>query len=267
MSVDQSRCKLAITFILFLLIPSNTWAESRPYVHRGLFFSTRPFGALAWIDVQTQPAAKGREFIYDLSESSCHSLPARDTYWFLINHRNPNEVANVGYFAVRIIGQAMPGTVSEAVRVHRNDGWVTDDKKPLPAGPPDSDQPSLGIGEFVKFHDDNANPNIPAKKRLSDLADLIGTWHARPEPDMPSSWENRRIFASSRRLNPDQGRVPLLLGARLMKFTVTDSTVTADPVVFYVNKGDYDTFWVSVSAPNFGFEGTEKQIRIDRLCN
>jgi hypothetical protein len=265
MSWSDVKLMRYICCALFFMIPLSAWGQERSYVHRGLFFNNRPFGALAWIDAQTKTAAKGREFVYDLSQSSCQSLPARNTYWFLINHRDPNEAANVGFFAVRIVGQTT-GAPYEALRINRNDGWVNDDGKSLGAGPPEDNQLSLSIGEFVKLHDDNARPAMPAKQRLADLTERVGIWHARPEANMRSSWEYRRIFASSRHLNDNQGGRAVLLGARLMKFSVTDTSVTADPVIFYVNRGDLDAFWISVFAPNLGFEGIERQIRIDSPC-
>jgi hypothetical protein len=83
---------------------------------------------------------------------------------------------------------------------------------------------------------------------------------------MESSWDHRNIFASRRHVQGPEHKA-VLFAARLMRFSATDSSNTGLPGLFYVNSGDFDTLWISVSAPDFGLETAEKKIVIRRPCD
>ena len=67
-------------------------------------FPDTAFGSLAWVSgVAAKSSAQRRRIVFDLAGESCTSLPAEGPQWFLINHRNEDQVGKTGYFAVRIL--------------------------------------------------------------------------------------------------------------------------------------------------------------------
>jgi hypothetical protein len=256
----------SIVLGLTFLFPFSAWGQER-YLHRTLFFEQTIFGSLAWVDTESPSyaSAKGYEMVHDLSSPGCHSLDPRSRYWFLINHNNATRNAEVGFFAVRIVGRALKGAPTEALLTYRSPGWFDDGGKPLPEGPPDVDRHRPTIKDFLLLHDDAASTSPPSQ-RLAELTSGVGVWHAHIEAGEPSSWENRHIFASASHLDDAQQNGNPILDARLIRFTARDIGNTLKPTLFYFNKGVYDTLWISISAPNFDLDDSKTEIRMGVPC-
>jgi hypothetical protein len=250
---------------LVFLVPYYAYGQDR--MHRSLFFAQTIFGSLAWVDPESvsYSSAKGQEIVYDLSSPGCHSLPLRSRYWFLINHNNPTRIGEVGFFAVRIVGQATKGANAEALLVYRTPGWFDDSGRPLGEGPPDVDRKRPSIANFAQLHDDAASSS-PPDQRLKELISGVGVWHAHIQVGAPSTWDNRHIFATTSHLDQAQTNSNPILDAMLLRFTTRDEGDTPKPSLFYFNKGIYDALWISISAPNFDLADSETEIRIGIPC-
>jgi hypothetical protein len=242
-------------------------AEQPPYLHRVIFYDRTPFGSLAWVDAVSRDAAHGIYFIYDLSRSSCVTLPERSVYWFLINHKNSSRIGRTGFFALRIVGQSdSKNPPREILHAFRNSGWYRNDGSPLEEGPLDIDRPTPKIETFLRLHDDRASAVRKPSERLDELVQGVGVWHAKPEKTMQSSWENRSIFASAPHI--DEIRTTRrVLDVRLLKFEVTGSNQTYRPVDFNFTRRSYRRLWISISSPNFDADDRDTEIRFGERCN
>jgi len=254
-----------IIFLLAaLVIETNVClAQSATSMHRGLFFNNRPFGALAFIkDAYSKPAAQGAPRVLDLSQSACAKLPLQSEYWFLINHQNFARVGESGFFAIKIYAHAPSIEPTDDLRIHRTVGFVDDMGKPLPEIIKDPSELSIGAKAFTSLHDDSTGDE---QTRLRNLVQGIGEWHAHPDNTRPSSWSNRRIFA-------DKGAVEaasnekLILGARLMKFTTTGTSLSISPLVFGFNPSGMRSFRISISAPSFDLFDQTTELRVGLPC-
>jgi hypothetical protein len=256
-------------YISLYIFSDPASADDPHYMQRALFLAKRSFGALAWIPVKTEPQARGWESVNDLSQARCQTLPARDGYWFLVNHLNPPEVTNSNFFAIRMVSTTKGKPSFQEARVKRNEGWFSDDGKPLAAGP--SDQQRISIEDFTRLHDDDADANRPTAQRLEELVSHVGVWHARLQVELENSWDRRDVrslFASRSHLDSSSGQGALVLAGRLMTFTAPGSPKTLRPVIFYKSNGnlDIDAIWISILGPDSGVPIVETEIRIDRPC-
>jgi len=254
---------------LLLVVANSVCAEEAVRVERGLFYSKRPFGALAWIDqVYSYDAASDAIFVKDMSRSTsqnpCYVLPRRSEYWFLISHRNVQKVGQTGYFAVRIVGHSRSRTPTEQLRIHRSPGWADDEGNVLAEFLPDPRALKMGVRKFIELHGDVSA--LGEKNRLKSLVDGIGVWHARPDTSLESSWRNRQIFSGYDHVSDAGDSDILIYGARLMKFAATDKTSSFVPIVFRFNALGLDSFFVSTAAPGFELDTLETEIRIDHAC-
>jgi hypothetical protein len=234
--------------------------------------SDTPFGALAWIDgVQSIQAAKARQTVYDLSRSPCQSLPARPSYWFMINHRSADAGVSAGFFALRAIGRASPGDTIEKLLLYRNGGWVTETGTTLGSNAPNVSGDRLTVREFIKLHNDAAAEGQSSDQRLSDLNSRLGdTWHAKPAQDQQSSWNYRGVYSSPRHLRESDGEGAQYYWAALIRFLPTDSFSSKVPVIFnltrFIDNNYVNRLWISIAAPNLEFPAGETEIRIDGAC-
>jgi hypothetical protein len=247
---------------LCLILPAAAVGEELPYVQRGLFLSGSSYGSLAWIDgVNSWAQARQKQFVYNLSLSTCHNIPKRDTYWFLLNSHGLNTKTLESYFAVRAIAQSGATTsTSHGLILYRNTGWTTASGNQLTEV---SGSNRLSIKDFVKFHDDAQAAGQSVDQRLQELNTSLGvTFHALPAANEPSSWEHRNIFADQNHLNDSPGD-PLFYWASLTRFSTGDST----PIIFYLGDLGISTMWISVDGSDIEFPLQQTEVRIGKECD
>jgi hypothetical protein len=258
----QQRMRVVLALCTLSLGLSTAATGQEHYVQRGLFYSNTPYGALGWVDnVASFTAARRKQLVYDLSSPGCHSLPIQTQYWFLINNHGSNSTGPTSYIAVRAVGRSnAPGIPSNGVILYRNKGWLTASGTGLAEL---GGWNRIGIKDFVEFHDDAAAAGKSPDERLQELNASLGTmFHALASPDLPSSWEHRRIFGSETHVDEPQGDA-LFYWASLTQFP----TVDPGPLIFYLNGLGASTIWIDIDGSDVQFPIAETEIRIGRPCN
>ena len=256
--------KSALTLLIFVAGVTGSAAQNTSSLQRGIFYETRPFGALAFIGgVYSQDAAEAAFRVLDLSQSQCVQLPVQSEYWFLINHQNKVQAGQAGFFGVKIFARGPSDEATDDLRIHRSPGFVDSNGRQLPQITGDPSTLSIGAKAFTALHDESA---IDEQARLKSLAKgLRGEWHASPDRSIPNTWTNRRIFAD-RRLTETGPNEKLILGARLVRFTATASTISMRPMVFGFNPSGMKSFRISVSAPGFDLFNQTTELRVGIPC-
>ncbi len=238
-------------------------------VHRSLFFSETPFGSLAWVqNAPTRSTARTRLLVRDLTGEDCIALPPTGSQWFMINHRDEELEGQTGYFAIRILYRfaADANTLDARTGVHlqRNGNWLEPDGKTL-AGEyeRDSAQIALSPEEFADLHDADITM---AEENLARLRSAVGNWHLKPSVEAESSWSDRYLYGSM--LKAYFNSLTAALSARLLRFTVTSSDTTSQPVLFWLDPRGASSAIIRIDAPTLRYEGSRRvyEVFFDRQC-
>jgi hypothetical protein len=262
-------CISALAFGILITFQALASGQEMPRMSRAQFYATSSFGALAWIPSVTTTSredARAKEFVRDMSRDNCFSIPPRDYYWFLLNHRDPEYAGLAAFFVVRNLGSSLKSN-SAWLSVNRNENWISYDGTPLPTAELESSpQLKLSIAQFIDVHDDSKNANISDTDRRAIIDHAInGVWHALPDKGRPGTWDYRQVFGS--RSHVDMQHIDQFqLSARLMHFGITDKNSTSLPVVFLVYRNQSDAIWITVAGPSLPTE-IETEIRIGSSCS
>lgn len=257
--------RIPILLLLVFTGAADCFAQEPPSMHRGLFWSGRPFGALGFLSGSySYSSANGNQRVVDLSGNACVSLPAQSEYWFILNHRNDARAGELGFFAIAISARSPSQEPTDDLRIHRNAGWVDASGRRLPEVIGDPSNLKIGADRFVELHTDSIDSS--EESRRLELAQGIGEWHANPDQQSTSSWSARRTFATNPAL-ARKSNEKLILGARLLKFNAGSSGFSTRPMVFGFNPSGMGSFKVSVSAPGFELFKQTTEIRIGEPCS
>jgi hypothetical protein len=236
---------------------------------REVFFTTTSYGDLAWLPSATttdKETAQAQRFVRDLSDGTCFTLPTRDRYWFLLNHRSIEDANQSGFFAVEIVGESSEpgGTYLSLVR---NEDWISYDGKDLPdEAYGQSPQLKMSIDRFVDVHDDTKSAALSDEQRQSVINDAMNDiWHARLDKNKSGTWAYRYVFSKRSHL-VTQGDKSNQVSARLMQFYVTGKQTSTRPVIFLVRRNGASVFWINVAGPSLPLSH-ETEFRIGTSCS
>ena len=260
------RAAVVGSILTFCLAPGSADAQRRS---RAQFFSDTAFGSLAWVSgVASKSSAQRRRVVYDLAGESCTSLPAEGPQWFLINHRNEDQVGKTGYFAVRILytfdEDSVPPAAYAGIHLYRNSNWFDQQNKPLADEfERNSFQIPLNDEAFIELH--SPYPGMEPEN-LAKLEKAVGAWHMKPTPDQESSWEDRHLYGPM--LRAYSSAKTGAISARLIRFTPTGGSDSTDPVVFWLDTRGASAATILVEAPrNPGaFVQRVYTVRFDDKC-
>ncbi len=239
-------------------------ATSQTVMHRENF-AQQAFGDLGFIPrAQSRDGAANSVQVMDLAGVQCIVLPRQQTYWFRINHVDADN-DRVGYFAVKIFGhkQTNATVAYDSLRLYRNDGWIGRNGEKLGA----FFRTRAGARTFSALHDDTMQQSGDAGARLSLLeGQASGQFHARPDLNSPSSWDDRRIFVDRDAATLSSAE-NVVLGARLFRFSSTKKLFTDSPMDFDFNPPpDIDSFVVDISSPGSEVDHQQTRINIRAPC-
>lgn len=254
--MDATRESTKAFLVVLLLWPGL--AESRN-LHRSLFYEETPFGSLAWVNgVATRASARSKFTVEDLSIESCVRLPPTGAQWFMVNHRDVELEGEVGYFAIRIVYDfgnraGLDGT-QPGLHLQRNGNWYGDDGLQISGTyERSSEQIALPLEEFIKLHDPSMDQDA---ERRAELQRAIGSWHMRPSADAENSWFDRYLYGPMLRASV-RGATGAI-SARLIRYTVTASTSSNEPVLFWLEPRGATSATIWVDAPRQTYSGSKR---------
>lgn len=261
------RNAAAIGSVLSLLLaPDLAEAQRRS---RAQFFADTPFGSLAWVSgATTKASARGKRAVFDLSGERCTQLPATGRQWFLINHRDEEQVGRTGYFSVRILYSFEPGDAAsgpdEGVHLYRNSNWYDSSNTEI------TDEYEKGYFQVPLTRQTFIELHSPAKGmedgNLHKLEDAVGQWHMKPTDKQESSWADHPLYGAM--LRAYSSATTGAISARLIRFTPTAGVDSRDPVLFWLDPRGASFATILVDAPRNPGSNVQRNytVRFDDHC-
>jgi hypothetical protein len=195
--------------------------------------------------------------VENLAEETCITLPANGIQWFIINHRDAELGGQPGYFSVRILYRTNVGETGTQARqglhVQRNGNWYDGKRRIARSYERHPEQISLTEQNFIALHDPGQGKEAES---LAALQASIGPWHMAPSADEETSWTDRHLLGAQ--LRAYSGATTSAISARLIRFTATSSTSSADPVVFWLDPLGATSALILVDAPRHDYQGSRR---------
>lgn len=227
------------------------------YISKRSFFESSGFGALALMPnvVSRKGAAFEHQYI-TLSRSGMYRLArrrlkSRAIWWFIVNHRRgAGPSPHYTYIGV-FIAKKFARPIDKPLHLYRNEGWQENDKAPHPFEL--SRDPEL-LGPFFELQREGS------LQSLGMFQGKFAYWHATPDAQKDeSSWAFRTSWLSKPRAEECFGAVghqgpadSALYQGRLIRFRETELLNSLYPVVWDVDLGDADAFYMKTFSPTAG---------------
>ena len=172
---------------LVLFVPTQASAQVNPQrVQRALFYRSSDFGDLALVDGAAN-LGDARDIlryrIFDNS-SACYILPERDTFYFVINNRQPENAGQIWASFVTVV--YYNSTNRNFLNLYRNAGWNDVQGRRLDQFERDSNQLQLDPRKFVELHTMPAAQRDLARRRFQQIA---SQFHGYLRQRRIDSWE------------------------------------------------------------------------------